>query len=100
MARVDGLDPKATLELAVARRDRAGITGVVLFGSPEGSRVSFAAAIGPDVDTDVGSLLAGPAKLVGGGIGRADRSGSAGGRDATRIDEALAAVRTALGLAS
>jgi alanyl-tRNA synthetase len=98
VARRDGLAPDQLRELALATRDNHGIRAVVLAGSPDDKRVALAAAVVPDAGLVAAELLAGPAKVVGGGGGKGPEVALAGGRDPARIDEALDVVRTTLGL--
>jgi alanyl-tRNA synthetase len=98
IARVDDVDPAALRELALAVRSQPGVAVVVLGGSPDGERVALVAAVTPDSGRDAGALIAGPAKTVGGGAGRQPDIATAGGKDATKIDDALGEVRAALGL--
>jgi alanyl-tRNA synthetase len=98
VARRDGLGPDQLRELALATRDRDGVRAVVLAGSPDSKRVALAAAVAPDAGLVAAELLAGAAKVVGGGGGRGPEVALAGGRDPARIDEALDLVRTTLEL--
>jgi alanyl-tRNA synthetase len=98
VARRDGLGPDQLKELALAVRAHPGITAVVLAGSPDTKRVALVAAVAKDSGLVAAELLAGPARIVGGGGGKGPELALAGGRDPARIDEALAQVRTSLGL--
>jgi len=96
VGRRDGLPQDDLRDLALAVRDRPGMRGVVLLGSPDGARVSLVAAVQKDSGLHAGELIAEAAKTVGGGGGRDPVIAVAGGRDATRIDEALEQVRARL----
>jgi alanyl-tRNA synthetase len=98
VARRDGLGPDQLKELALAIRDRPAITAAVVMGSPDAKRVALAAAVAKDSGLVAAELIAEPARLVGGGGGKGPELALAGGRDPARIDEALALVRTNLGL--
>jgi alanyl-tRNA synthetase len=98
VARRDGLSPEQLKELALAIRDRPAINAAVLVGSPDTTRVALAAAVAKDSGLVAADLLAEPARMVGGGGGKGPELALAGGRDPGRIDEALALVRTNLGL--
>lgn len=93
--RQDGLTANELRELALELRRAEGIDAVVLIGSPDGKGVSLVAATPKGGDRIASDLLADAAKLVGGGGGKGPDLAMAGGRDASRIDEALAAVREA-----
>jgi alanyl-tRNA synthetase len=97
VARVDGLAPDQLRDLAVSVRQKEGIAAVVLGGSPDGSSVSLVAAVAKGSDLVASDLIGPAARLVGGGGGRNAELATAGGRDATKLDEALAGVRSLLG---
>jgi alanyl-tRNA synthetase len=100
VARVDGLARDDLRSLGVAVRDQAGVRAVVLIGAPEGGGVALVSAVTPDSGLDAGKLIADASRTVGGGGGKAPDLAVAGGRDASRIDEALDQARTAAGIAS
>jgi len=95
VARLDGIGPDQLRELAQAVRKTDGVTAVVLGGTPDGEKVAIAAAT--DGSVDAGSLVKSAAALVGGGGGGSAELAVAGGRDISRIDEALDAASSALG---
>ena len=97
VARVDGLDPNALRELAAQVRSAGGLDTVVLGGSPDGSKAALVALVGKGV-TPTAPELIGPAAATvgGGGGGRNPEQAMAGGRDASRLDEALEQVRLLL----
>ncbi len=99
VARVDGVDRDSLRDLALAVRDQDGVRGVVVIGEAEGGGVSLVAAVTPDSGLHAGELLAGPARTVKGGGGKAPDVAVAGGKDTGAIDEALDGVRAELGLA-
>jgi alanyl-tRNA synthetase len=96
--RRDGLDADQLRELAVATRDEPGVTTVVLAGTPDGERVVLAGAVDRDTDVPIGEVVAAAARLCGGGGGGKGEVAVAGGRDVTKIDDALAATRARLGI--
>ena len=97
VARRDGLGPDSLRELAGAVLAQPGIEAVVLGGSPEEGKVSLVAAVAKGFRTGAPDLVSGAARLVGGGGGgRNPELAMAGGRDAARLDEALASVRERL----
>ena len=98
VARQDGLQQDGLRQLAQAVRDQ-GTTTVVLIGSPDGERVALVALTGKDASPTAPEIVGPAAKLVGGGGGGKDPTQAvAGGRDASKIDEALASVRAGLGI--
>ena len=99
VARRDGLPQDQLRDLAVLVRDQPGIRAVVLIGSPDGQRAALAAAVEPGSGLQAAELVGPAARTLGGGGGGRGDVAVAGGRDATRIDEALASVRDRLGAA-
>jgi alanyl-tRNA synthetase len=97
VARVDELTPEQLRELALSVRQQPGVRAAVLLGSPDGQRVSLVAAVAKDSGLVASDLIADAARAVGGGTGRNPELAVAGGRDASRIDDALALVRARLG---
>ncbi|MFF3869413.1 alanine--tRNA ligase [Micromonospora sp. NPDC001898] len=96
VARCDGRDQGQLKGLALAVLNEPGISAVGLIGSADGSSVALAVAVDDRVG-DAPSFVRAAAKLVGGGGGGRDRRiAVAGGRDPSRIDEALKALREAL----
>jgi alanyl-tRNA synthetase len=95
VARHDGVEPKVlqTLAQAVLRRD--GVAAVVIGGSPDGVKVAIAAACGPD-GPDAKVLVGALGSIVGGGGGGSPELALAGGKDPSRIDEALDEARRLL----
>jgi alanyl-tRNA synthetase len=97
VARRDGLAPDNLRELAVAVLSQASVNAVVLGGCPEEGKVTLVAAVEKGSRVGAPELVAGPARLVGGGGGgRNPELAMAGGRDAARLDEALAVARAQL----
>jgi alanyl-tRNA synthetase len=99
VARVDGLARDDLRSLGVAVRDQPGIRAVVLIGAPEGGGVALVSATTDDGGLDAGALIADAARTVGGGGGKHPHLAVAGGKDASRIDDALDQARTAAGIA-
>ena len=99
VARVDGLARDDLRSLGVAVRDQPGIRGVVLIGAPEGGGVALVSATEKGGALDAGSLIADAARTVGGGGGKNPELAVAGGKDPSRIDEALDQARAAAGIA-
>jgi len=99
VARSDGSSRDDLKELAVAIRQQPGIRAVVLVGEPDTGGVALVAAVTKDSGLDAPALLKDAAKAVGGGGGGKGDIATAGGRDAAKIDEALALARAAAGVA-
>jgi alanyl-tRNA synthetase len=99
VARVDGLARDDLRSLAVAVRDQPAIRAVVLIGAPDGGGVALVSATTADGGLDAGTLIADAARTVGGGGGKHPELAVAGGKDPSRIDDALDQARAAAGLA-
>jgi len=93
-AEVDGVDAKRLLEMADALRERLG-SGVVVLASGAGDRVSLLAAVTKDLAQRVhaGKLIGQLAPIVGGRGGGRPELAQAGGKDPSKIAEALKAAR-------
>ena len=76
-------------------RDQPGVRAVVLGGAPEGGGVALVAAVAKDSGLDASDLIADAARTVGGGGGKSPDVAVAGGRDPSRLDEALDQARAA-----
>ncbi len=100
VAHVEAESRDEVRDLAVSLRDRPDVRAVVLAASPGGKGVALVAAVSPDSGLDAGALIADAVKIVGGGGGKGSELATAGGKDPSRIDEALDVVRAALGLVS
>jgi alanyl-tRNA synthetase len=96
VARRDGLPQDQLKDLAVAIRNEPGIRAVVLVGTPDGERVVLVAAVAKDSGLEAPKLVADAAKIVGGGGGGRGDVAVAGGKDVSKIDDAVAAVRDQL----
>ena len=100
VARRDGLPADRLRELAQQVGRHPGVGTVVLGGSPDDGKVSLVAVVAKGGKPDAPSLIGPAARIVGGGGGgKKPELAMAGGRDVTRLDEALDHVRSALGLA-
>jgi len=91
-ARLDGLDPDGLRSVVDTLRDRLP-SAIVLLGSVAEGKVSLVAAVSKDLMKrfPAGRLVQEVAKLVGGGGGGRPDLAQAGGKDASKLDEALAA---------
>ncbi len=92
--RVDGLEPKEMRELADSLRGKLG-SGVVVLGRADGPKASLLVAVTEDLRKSLpaGDLVKSLAKIIsGGGGGRPDMA-EAGGKDPSKLDDALAAAK-------
>jgi alanyl-tRNA synthetase len=92
-ARLDGLDPDGLRSVVDTLRDRLP-SGVIVLGSAVDGKVNLVAAVSKDLTKrfPAGRLVQEIAKMVGGGGGGRPDLAQAGGKDASKLDEALAAV--------
>jgi alanyl-tRNA synthetase len=75
-------------------RDKMG-SGIVVLGAAIGGKPSLIVAVTPDLVSkgfDAGKLIRPIANIVGGGGGGRPNLAQAGGKDVTRLDEAIASV--------
>ena len=98
VARRDDVDRDALRDLALAVRDQPGVRAVVLGGAPAGGGVALVAAVDKGSGLVASELIAQAARAVGGGGGKDPVVATAGGRDPSKLDEALALARSAAGL--
>ncbi|HZM30191.1 MAG TPA: DHHA1 domain-containing protein, partial [Acidimicrobiales bacterium] len=98
VARVDGLAPDEVRDLAVAVRQQPGVRGAIVGGEKPDGGVTLVAAVDKDAGLHAGELIADAARTVQGGGGKGPELAQAGGRDVSRLDEALDQVRAAAGL--
>ena len=95
VARLPDGTPRKDLEtLAVAVREQPGVRIVVL-GAVADKGVALVAVVAKDSGIVASDLLVDAARAVGGGVGRNPERAVAGGRDASRLDEALELARRA-----
>jgi alanyl-tRNA synthetase len=99
VSRVDAVARDDLRDLAVAVRDTPGVRAVVVGGEPPGGGVALVAAVTKDGGLNAAELIAESARTVGGGGGKSPELAVAGGRDASRLDEALDQARAAAGIA-
>jgi alanyl-tRNA synthetase len=92
-ARLDGLDPDGLRAVMDTLRDRLP-SGVIVLGSAVDGKVSLVAAVSKDLMKrfPAGRLVQEVAKIVGGGGGGRPDLAQAGGKDASKLDGALATV--------
>jgi alanyl-tRNA synthetase len=95
--RLDGIEPNDLRDLAIAVRQRSGIRRVVLMGQTPSGGVGLVAAVDPDDGIVAADLIKDAAKAVGGGGGGKGDIATAGGKDPSRIDEAMQIALAAAG---
>jgi len=100
VSRLDGMSTGDLRELAIAVRQQPSVTVVVLAGATDTGGVALAAAVAPETGLVAADLLRDAAKLVGGGGGGKGDVATAGGKDPSRLDEALDVAREAAGAAA
>ena len=92
--RSDAQDAQALREMGDRLRDKLG-SGVVVLGSVFNGRPGLLAMVTPDLverGFDAGAIVNEAARVMGGGGGGQPRLAQAGGKDASKLDDALAAV--------
>jgi alanyl-tRNA synthetase len=98
-AKVDAADSDALRALTDSLRDKdAALVCVLAMVNAEG-KINFAAACGKEAvacGAHAGNLLKAAAKTCGGGGGGRPDSATAGGRDVSKLEQALAEVETTL----
>jgi alanyl-tRNA synthetase len=99
VAQLEDVDPES-LKTAAERLLQKLHNGAVVLGSvPDAGKVSLVAAFSPDVNKkglQAGKFIGAIAKLCGGGGGGRPNLAQAGGRDASKLPEALLSARTQL----
>jgi alanyl-tRNA synthetase len=90
----DGTSRRDLETLAVAVREQPGVRVVVL-GAVAEKGVALVAVVAKDSGVMASDLLVDAARAVGGGVGRNPERAVAGGRDVSRLDEALELAREA-----
>lgn len=93
VAQIDGVEATALSTAAEQLQQKLENGAVVLGGVPEPGKVSFVAAFSPAVvkqGVQAGKVVGAIAKLCGGGGGGRPNLAQAGGRDASKLAEALA----------
>ena len=90
-ARVDAANVDSMREMGDWLRDKMG-SGVVVLGAVINERPSLISMVTPDLRSaglDAAGIVRGAAKVIGGGGGGRPDAAQAGGRDASRLDDAL-----------
>ena len=98
VGRTEDADQRSLLDLADRIKSRAGDAAVVLGGAADGKVALVASFSGSVVERGISAaeVIKGAAELIGGGGGGRDNVAQAGGRDASKLDEALAHARQAI----
>ena len=99
VARVPLADQKQLLDLANRVQSKLGGAAAVALGGAEGSKVALVVLVSKDAverGLSAATVVREAAPIVGGGGGGRDDMAQAGGKDAGKLDEALAAARSAL----
>ncbi len=100
VAQMEDVDPESLKSAAERLLQKLGNGGAVLLGSvPEEGKVSLVAAFSPEVNKlglQAGKFIGIIAKICGGGGGGRPNLAQAGGRDASKLPEALEHGRTEL----
>ena len=97
VANLDAVDPDALKTAAERLLQKLGDGAVVLGSVPSAGKVSLVAAFSKPVigkGLQAGKFIGGIAKLCGGGGGGRPNFAQAGGRDASKLPEALEAAKT------
>ena len=92
-------NPKQLLDLANRLQSKLGSPSVVVLGSAFGSKAGLVALASKDAvekGASAGSIIREIAPIVGGGGGGRDEMAQAGGKDPSKLDEALAAAKVAI----
>jgi alanyl-tRNA synthetase len=100
IAKMVDIDPNALMSAAERLQQKLGEGVVILASVPEADKVSLVAAFSPKVIQEkglqAGKFIGSIAKICGGGGGGRPHLAQAGGRDASKLAEALATAKTQL----
>ena len=99
LAQLEGVDADALKVVAERLLQKLGEGAVVLGSASEPNKVSLVAAFSPTVNQkglQAGKFIGAIAKICGGGGGGRPNFAQAGGRDASKLPEAIAAARKQL----
>ncbi|MEO1431401.1 MAG: alanine--tRNA ligase [Cyanobacteria bacterium J06632_19] len=93
VAKMEGVDAESLKTAAERLQQKIGNNAAVVLGSPlDGGKVSLVAAFGADINkkgVQAGKFIGAVAKMCGGGGGGRPNLAQAGGRDASKLPEAL-----------
>ena len=96
---VEGIEPKQLMDVADRVKGKLGEQGAVVLGAAAEGKVSLVVAVSPALverGVKAGAIVKEAAQVVGGGGGGRDTIAQAGGRDAAKLPEALAAAKAAI----
>jgi alanyl-tRNA synthetase len=99
VAQLEGVDPESLKTAAERLLQKIGNGAVVLGSVPEAGKVSIVAAFSPEVNKkglQAGKFVGAIAKICGGGGGGRPNLAQAGGRDDSKLPEALEQAKTEL----
>jgi alanyl-tRNA synthetase len=99
VAQLEGVDPESLKTAAERLLQKIGNGAVVLGSVPEAGKVSIVAAFSPEVNKkglQAGKFVGAIAKICGGGGGGRPNLAQAGGRDESKLPEALAQAQSDL----
>jgi alanyl-tRNA synthetase len=99
VAQLEDVDPESLKTAAERLLQKIGKGAVVLGSVPEAGKVSIVAAFSPEVNKkglQAGKFVGAIAKICGGGGGGRPNLAQAGGRDASKLPEALAQAKSEL----
>jgi alanyl-tRNA synthetase len=99
VAELPGVEAEALKTAAERLLQKIGEGAVILASSPETQKVNFIAAFSPSVNKkglQAGKIIGEIAKICGGGGGGKPNFAQAGGRDASKLTEALNTAKTKL----
>ncbi|MGF1491970.1 MAG: alanine--tRNA ligase [Microcoleaceae cyanobacterium] len=100
VAELPGADAESLKTAAERLQSKLGESAVVLGSAPEAEKVSLVAAFSPKVHKEkklqAGKFIGGIAKICGGGGGGRPNLAQAGGRDASKLQEALETAKVQL----
>ncbi len=90
VARTDELDPEGMRQLIDTLKSKMG-SGVIVLGSGKPNQITFIAGVTKDLTGKLkaGDIVKEVAKITGGGGGGRPDLAQAGGKDASKVDEAL-----------
>jgi alanyl-tRNA synthetase len=94
VARQNSLEPDALRSLAQAVHRHDGVRAVALGGSPDGAKVAL--VVVSDGEPNATDVVRALGAIVGGGGGGSPQLAVAGGKDVSRVEEALAEARRLL----
>jgi alanyl-tRNA synthetase len=98
-AEVAVADAKALPEVADRLKGKLGDEGILVLGAAVGERAALLVSVAPSVvkrGVKAGAIVKMAAEVVGGGGGGRDTMAQAGGRDPSKLSDALAAAQAAI----